>query len=40
MVNNVGIEGVIIDGLQARHHTPLPGAPPTWEEQTQRWLTS
>jgi AcrR family transcriptional regulator len=32
--------GVIIDGLRAGQHTPLPGAPPTWEEQTQRWITS
>jgi AcrR family transcriptional regulator len=32
--------GVIIDGLRAGHDTPLPGSPPTWEEQTQRWLTS
>lgn len=32
--------GVIIDGLRAGHHTPLPGTPPTWEEQTQRWITS
>ncbi len=31
---------VIVDGLRAGHHTPLPGAPPTWEEQTQRWITS
>jgi AcrR family transcriptional regulator len=30
---------VIIDGLRGGHHTPLPGAPPTWEEQTQRWIT-
>jgi AcrR family transcriptional regulator len=30
---------VIIDGLRAGGHTPLPGQPPTWEEQTQRWLT-
>ena len=32
--------GVIIDGLRAGRGTPLPGAPPTWEEQTQRWITS
>jgi AcrR family transcriptional regulator len=30
---------VIIDGLRAGGQTPLPGQPPTWEEQTQRWLT-
>ena len=30
---------VIIDGLQAGHHTALAGAAPTWEEQTQRWLS-
>jgi len=30
---------VIIDGLRAGGRTPLPGRPPTWEEQTQRWLT-
>ena len=30
---------VIIDGLRAGGQTPLPGPPPTWEEQTQRWLT-
>jgi AcrR family transcriptional regulator len=30
---------VIIDGLRAGGRTPLPGQPPTWEEQTQRWLT-
>jgi AcrR family transcriptional regulator len=30
---------VIIDGLRADGRTPLPGQPPTWEEQTQRWLT-
>jgi AcrR family transcriptional regulator len=31
---------VIVDGLRAGHHTPVPGAPPTWEEQTQRWIPS
>jgi hypothetical protein len=31
---------VIVDGLRAGQPTPLPGAPPTWEEQTQRWITS
>jgi AcrR family transcriptional regulator len=30
---------VVIDGLHAGGRTPLPGKPPTWEEQTQRWLT-
>jgi AcrR family transcriptional regulator len=30
---------VVIDGLRAGGRTPLPGKPPTWEEQTQRWLT-
>jgi AcrR family transcriptional regulator len=30
---------VVIDGLRAPGCTPLPGQPPTWEEQTQRWLT-
>jgi AcrR family transcriptional regulator len=30
---------VIIDGLRCDQPTPLPGEPPTWEEQTQRWLT-
>jgi AcrR family transcriptional regulator len=36
---------VIIDGLRsargaaAGQRTPLPGQPPTWEEQTDRWLT-
>ena len=29
---------VVIDGLRAGGRTPLPGRPPTWEEQTQRWL--
>ncbi|HXZ69814.1 MAG TPA: TetR/AcrR family transcriptional regulator [Streptosporangiaceae bacterium] len=29
---------VVIDGLRADGRTPLPGQPPTWEEQTQRWL--
>jgi AcrR family transcriptional regulator len=31
---------VIIDGLHSGHQTPLPGEPPTWAEQTQRWITS
>lgn len=30
---------VIIDGLHAGQSTPLPGGPPTWEEQTARWMT-
>src|SRR6516162_4853674 len=30
---------VVIDGLRAGGRTPLPGEPPSWEEQTQRWLT-
>jgi len=30
---------VVIDGLRTGGRTPLPGQPPTWEEQTQRWLT-
>src|SRR5215469_9146550 len=30
---------VIIDGLRSGQRTPLPGQPPTWEEQTERWLT-
>lgn len=30
---------VVIDGLRAGGRTPVPGQPPTWEEQTQRWLT-
>jgi AcrR family transcriptional regulator len=30
---------VVTDGLRAGGRTPLPGEPPTWEEQTQRWLT-
>jgi AcrR family transcriptional regulator len=29
---------VIIDGLRSDHRTPLPGQPPTWEEQTERWV--
>ena len=29
---------VIIDGLTSDHGTPLPGQPPTWEEQTERWV--
>jgi AcrR family transcriptional regulator len=30
---------VIIDGLRAGQHTPLPGRAPTWQEQTERWIT-
>jgi AcrR family transcriptional regulator len=30
---------VIVDGLRSGQRTPLPGQPPTWQEQTQRWLT-
>jgi AcrR family transcriptional regulator len=30
---------VIIDGLRSGQHTALPGQPPTWAEQTERWIT-
>ena len=30
---------VVIDGLRSGQHTPLPGRPPTWQEQTERWIT-
>ncbi len=30
---------VVIDGLRSGQRTPLPGQPPSWEEQTERWLT-
>ena len=30
---------VIIDGLRSTQPTPLPGDPPTWQEQTKRWIT-
>jgi hypothetical protein len=30
---------VIIDGLHSSQPMPLPGHPPTWEEQTARWIT-
>ena len=30
---------VIIDGLRSTQPTPLPGEPPTWQEQTERWIT-
>jgi len=29
---------LIIDGLRAGSTNPLPGDPPTWQEQTQRWI--
>jgi AcrR family transcriptional regulator len=29
---------VIIDGLRSGRHPPLPGRPPTWQEQTERWI--
>ena len=29
---------VIIDGLRSGRRTPLPGQPPTWQEQTERWI--
>ena len=31
---------VVIDGLRSGGRTPLPGQPPTWEEQTERWLSN
>jgi AcrR family transcriptional regulator len=30
---------VIIDGLRNTDPAPLPGNPPTWQEQTERWIT-
>jgi hypothetical protein len=30
---------VIIDGLRSGQLTPLPGHAPTWQEQTERWIT-
>ncbi len=30
---------VIIDGLRPGKHTQLPGRAPTWQEQTERWIT-
>jgi len=30
---------VIIDGLRSGQHTALPGQPPSWAEQTERWVT-
>jgi AcrR family transcriptional regulator len=29
---------IIIDGLRSGQHTPLPGEPPSWQEQTERWI--
>src|SRR5262250_750171 len=29
---------IIIDGLRSGEHTPLPGKPPSWQEQTERWI--
>jgi AcrR family transcriptional regulator len=29
---------VVIDGLRSGQRTPLPGQPPTWQEQTARWI--
>jgi len=29
---------VIIDGLRSGQHVPLPGEPPSWQEQTERWI--
>ena len=29
---------VILDGLRSPGPTPLPGNPPTWPEQTERWV--
>jgi len=29
---------VVIDGLRSGQRTPLPGQPPSWQEQTQRWV--
>ena len=29
---------VVIDGLHSGQRTPLPGQPPTWLEQTARWI--
>jgi AcrR family transcriptional regulator len=31
---------IIIDGLRSGERTPLPGTPPTWLEQTERWIIS
>jgi hypothetical protein len=30
---------VIIGRLRSTQPTPLPGTPPTWQEQTERWIT-
>lgn len=29
---------VVLDGLRSGQRTPLPGRPPTWREQTERWV--
>jgi AcrR family transcriptional regulator len=29
---------VVLDGLRPGQRTPLPGRPPTWQEQTERWV--
>jgi len=29
---------IIIDGLRSGQHTALPGKPPSWQEQTERWI--
>jgi AcrR family transcriptional regulator len=29
---------VVLDGLRPGQRTPLPGRPPTWREQTERWV--
>jgi AcrR family transcriptional regulator len=31
---------VILDGLRAEDGTPLPGPPPSWQEQNDRWRTA
>jgi AcrR family transcriptional regulator len=31
---------VILDGLRAEDGTPLPGPPPSWQEQSDRWRTA
>ncbi|MCW4351769.1 TetR/AcrR family transcriptional regulator [Hoyosella sp. YIM 151337] len=30
---------IITDGIRSRSESPLPGKPPTWEEQTARWIS-
>lgn len=32
------ILGLVIDGLRPEAKTPLPGTPPTWAEQGERWM--